>query len=184
MEILRRLGNISRGSFHQITATPEAKADLVTIRNFYERNFYRNHPQLGPMYRRLYERVTTVASVLAVESGKITPQDVRYALAVVLRHIADAGYLARKNEAESVTGDESELAATLTETAKRFLNGGEEKYLSMLKNKLTNSSKKLKAAMSDAKKNGKPDPLDGFISKLVVDGVISLSDDGKRCRLA
>ena len=136
------------------------------------------------MYRRLYERVKTVASVLAVESGEITPSDVRYALKVVLRHIDDAGYLARKNEAESIMGDESEFAATLTETAKRFLKDDEDKYLSMLKNKLKSSSKKLKVAMADARKNQKPDPLDGFISKLVADGVLFISDDGKKCRLA
>jgi hypothetical protein len=184
MEILSRLGNISRGSFHQITATPESKSDLMTIRHFYDRPYYRKHPQLGPMYRRLYERVKTVASVLAVESGEITPSDVRYALKVVLRHIDDAGYLARKNEAESIMGDESEFAATLTETAKRFLKDDEDKYLSMLKNKLKSSSKKLKVAMADARKNQKPDPLDGFISKLVADGVLFISDDGKKCRLA
>ena len=181
-EILTRLNTISRGNIHEITATPEAKKDLSTVRSFYDRLYYRNHPQLGALYRRLYERVTAVASILAVESGEITQQDVRYALAVVLRHIDDVGYLARKNESESSLGDESELVKSLTETVKRFLKDG-EKYVSQLKNKLKVYAK-MKAATQAAKKAQQPDPLEGFISKLVADGVIVLSNDGKRCRLA
>mgnify|MGYP000002629242 CR=1 FL=1 len=57
------------------------------------------------MYRRMKERIKTIASVLAVESGIITTEDMRYALAATLRHIDDVDFLRKKNAASDSAED-------------------------------------------------------------------------------
>ena len=100
-ELLTRLSNIPQVGAHSkaIELSPEANTLIDEIEAHYEQDRFINHPKTGALFVRIIERVTSIASILAVETGIATVDDVRYALVTVLRHIEDSIFLLKKSAA-------------------------------------------------------------------------------------
>lgn len=65
-----------------IKATPEAKVLFSKVRNWFDQQQYRCHEQLGAIYRRGYETVLRIASIIAhLEARHIQDVDVRWSYA-------------------------------------------------------------------------------------------------------
>ena len=102
--LIERLGRIY-GHGDDITISTEADSLLDDIFDYYEQNKFRNHPTKGGLYVRLVERIKTIASILASESGIISVEDIRYSLVAILRHIDDVTFLRNKNAASDSAED-------------------------------------------------------------------------------
>ena len=100
-ELLTRLSNIPQVGAHSkaIELSPEANTLIDEIEAHYEQDRFINDPKTGALFVRIIERVTSIASILAVETGIATVDDVRYALVTVLRHIEDSIFLLKKSAA-------------------------------------------------------------------------------------
>lgn len=103
-ELIERLGRINPNG-RDVTISPEADSLLDSIFDYYEQEQFRNHETKGGLYVRLIERIKTVASILAAETGVISVDDIRYSLAAILRHINDVTFLRNKSVASESTED-------------------------------------------------------------------------------
>jgi hypothetical protein len=93
------------GSNTHVMLVADAKEMIYKIREYYDQEDFRQHPTKGALYRRLLERVKSIASILGIETGKATVDDVKYALAATLEHINQVEFLRRKNIADESTED-------------------------------------------------------------------------------
>ncbi|WP_410753200.1 hypothetical protein [Citrobacter youngae] len=81
---------------------PNTRAFLKTIFEYLEDDDRRNAPIVGALYRRAYERVISIASLLATDEGEVTDEHVKYAFALVMRNIEDVTRLSQQNEIEDI----------------------------------------------------------------------------------
>jgi len=88
-----------------VTLTFDAEKMIYNIYEHYEQIQFTEHPTKGALYSRIIERVRSITSVLGIETGIATVDDVRYALAATLEHINSVEFLRRKNVAEESSGD-------------------------------------------------------------------------------
>ena len=94
-ELLFKLSRLD--SKKPIIIDADAEIMLREMFDYYEQDEFRNHPTKGGLYARIIERIRTISSLLAVETGIVTTQDLRYSLAAVLRHIDDVEFLRKKS---------------------------------------------------------------------------------------
>ena len=128
------------------------KADRLmdAIHSHYEQNRYINHHSKGAMYVRIIERVTSIASILGVESGIVTEEDVLYALAATIRHIDDVGFLVKKIAA--VESTEDMVIHLIDLICQRVKTVGEAQ--STIRNDVLNRSKPAKLNHKESAKKG------------------------------
>lgn len=81
-----------------VTISCDAQEFLISIRDFYDQDAYRNHQALGAIYARVYERVKGISSILGLVGGEATIDDIRYALLLTLQHIHDLNSLLGKGQ--------------------------------------------------------------------------------------
>ena len=105
-DVIKRLKSILDGSRHEIKATNEAVSYLAFVNDTFDLDKFLNDPSVGGIYARLYERVINIASIMAVESGTITLDDVKYAVACCMKHLDDCQFLLTKANA---SGDDAQL---------------------------------------------------------------------------
>tara|TARA_R110000737_G_scaffold351767_2_gene395007 strand:+ start:452 stop:1966 length:1515 start_codon:yes stop_codon:yes gene_type:complete len=98
-DVIKRLKSILDGSRHEIKATSEAVKYLNFVNDTFDLDEYLNDPNVGGIYARLYERVINIASIMAVESGTITLDDAKYAVACCIKHLDDCEFLLNKSNA-------------------------------------------------------------------------------------
>jgi len=85
----------------ELTCSNDARTILTELLHWADHEDRRDHVLLGALYRRFYERVLVVASLLAVGTGEVTCNDVRYAAAIVKQHIKGVMELLQENNATS-----------------------------------------------------------------------------------
>lgn len=105
--ITNRLADIANATDQPVPVSPEGREALKGVRAWAD--YHRNHVDLGALYRRLYERVVVVASLLAAETG-IGPSHVKQATAICL---ASTDALRQSLAADS--GDPHKLAERVGE---------------------------------------------------------------------
>jgi len=176
-ELLNRLSAVaSHGD--PIGITPEADQMRKDMSKYYDQPKYRWHPQKGPMYRRMKERIKTIASVLAVESGIITTEDMRYALAATLRHIDDVDFLRKKNAASDSAEDMVEHIKDLIIQKAIPLGVAQSK----LKQDVFACCKPAKVDAKDAKARNRQSLYDYAIESMLKSGSIYYIEGTKKIR--
>lgn len=161
-------------------ATAEAKQMLESIRAFYDDDDRRNHPSLGAVYARALEQVNKVCNLVALESGKVEPQHVRYAVALVHRSIEDIGYLMRKSEALEHDATIEEIAQHTRELITRNIQPLGTTP-SQLKQNVTKSYKRLRTLKDSGE--GQMDFYDKVLEHMLNAGEIVLKQDGRKSRV-
>ncbi|MBN7278986.1 hypothetical protein GU254_09470 [Vibrio cholerae] len=141
----------------------------------------RNHPTLGGLYARIGDRALCIASLLAVATGEVTEADVRYAFALVLRHIEDCKFLLSKATAAE-SGEYEDQLSMVNERILKFCTG-EGMPLSQLKQKVC-KPKDIAAAVRKAEKQGKPSIYQHALGQLVMSGTLLVDNEKNQVRLA
>lgn len=80
-QVKNRLADIANATDQPVPVSPEGREALKGVMAWAD--YHRNHVDLGALYRRLYERVEVIASLLAAETG-IGPSHVKQATAICL----------------------------------------------------------------------------------------------------
>lgn len=138
---------------------------------------HRNHRSLGGLFARIGDRAMTIASLLAVASGEVTKDDMKYAFALCLRHIEDCRFLLVKANAVE-TGD---YDTKLLEVKERVLKFCTSMGLSRskLKDKVCRP-KEIVKLIRLAESQNRPTIYSDAINQLMNDGLITL--EGERFR--
>jgi hypothetical protein len=161
-----RSGNVS------ISAEARELYEKVVIH--YDRTM-RNHSTLGGLYARIGDRATAIASLLAVTSGEVTEDDMRFAFALCLRHIEDCRFLLVKADAVE-SGDYDGQVLEVKERILKFCSKmGTAR--GQLCQKVT-KPKGIAKMMREAATRGKPSIYDDALNQLITDNMISM--DGNR----
>jgi hypothetical protein len=120
LDVLNRLSAIKNKNT-PIKADEQAISLLDYIRKYYDQDKYRNDDRLGALYARIYERVKILSSLMAQETGEISLDDCRYALALSLRHIEDCSFLATQSlSKDSLIINPENLTKEITARVLRF----------------------------------------------------------------
>ncbi|ENM3792930.1 hypothetical protein QSX67_003031 [Vibrio cholerae] len=160
--------------------TPAAKELFNSIVIHFDKTM-RNHPTLGGLYARIGDRALCIASLLAVTTGEVTEADVRYAFALVLRHIEDCKFLLSKATAAE-SGEYEDQLSMVNDRILKFCTG-EGMPLSQLKQKVC-KPKDIAAAVRKAEKQGKPSIYQHALGQLVMSGVLVVDNEKNQVRLA
>lgn len=156
-----------------VQITEDAKELYEKVVLHYDRTM-RNHDTLGGLYARMGDRAITIASLLAVVSGKITIDDMKYAFALCLRHIEDCRFLLVKANAVE-TGDYDEKLLEVKERVLKFCPKiGISK--SALKQKVC-KPKDIAKMNKRAELSGVKTIYSNAINQLLEDKMIALKDD-------
>ncbi|MDE1348849.1 hypothetical protein L9W80_01660 [Vibrio aestuarianus] len=169
---LSRSGNVK--------ITPAAKELFDSIVLHFDKTM-RNHPTLGGLYARIGDRALCIASLLAVATGEVTEADVRYAFALVLRHIEDCKFLLTKATAAE-SGEYEDQLSMVNDRILKFCTG-EGMPLSQLKQKVC-KPKDIAAAVRKAEKQGKPSIYQHALGQLVMSGTLLVDNEKNQVRLA
>ncbi|ENY3828430.1 hypothetical protein ACFXIJ_001935 [Vibrio cholerae] len=169
---LSRSGNVK--------ITPAAKELFNSIVLHFDKTM-RNHPTLGGLYARIGDRALCIASLLAVTTGEVTEADVRYAFALVLRHVEDCRFLLSKATAIE-TGEYEDQLSMVNERILKFCTS-EGMPLSQLKQKVC-KPKDIAAAVRKAEKQGKPSIYQHALGKMLMSGVLVVDNEKNQVRLA
>lgn len=169
---LSRSGNVK--------ITPAAKELFNSIVLHFDKTM-RNHPTLGGLYARIGDRALCIASLLAVATGEVTEADVRYAFALVLRHIEDCKFLLSKATAAE-SGEYEDQLSMVNERILKFCTS-EGMPLSQLKQKVC-KAKDIAAAVRKAEKQGKPSIYQHALGQLVMSGALVVDNEKNQVRLA
>lgn len=142
----KRVEEEFNGRVFEITATKEAKALFTLIRIHYDDHLYINHQRLGALYSRLLSRVTSLASILAVDNLvdgnlQIEEEYVLFALKITLASIEYLHSNLRVNEAVDGVTVEDKLEGIKEAIIKRLSVSKTDskdgwRYISELKNYL------------------------------------------------
>lgn len=89
IEVIEKLGAIQDLRDEPLEITAEASELLGKYADYYEADEQRLHNTMGAVWRRAYEQVVKVASVMALGNKYISVEDVEYANAYVLNSICD-----------------------------------------------------------------------------------------------
>lgn len=171
-----------------IFRTEQDAEDLINeISDFYDIPEYRNHARLGPLFRRIIERLFSVASILSLDSvayqgvAIVKKEHVLYALAIILRSISMLESNLKINEGATSERMQDKLKALETLIINQ-LNKSEFKYKSAVKNKATRG--KFYKTIEDAVKSSGQDAFENAINGLASNGEIVISDCKKKLKLA
>jgi HPt (histidine-containing phosphotransfer) domain-containing protein len=130
-DVIKRLKNILDGSRHEIKATDEAINYLSFVNDTFDLDKYLNDSNIGGIYARLYERVINIASIMAVETGVITLDDVKFSVACCMKHLDDCEFLLSKSNAN----EDGVLLEELYEVCKSLIikrSTGKANFLSQI----------------------------------------------------
>ncbi|WP_064359010.1 hypothetical protein [Raoultella ornithinolytica] len=100
--IINSLANVMNRHDKETQATEESRAMLDSVRRWAEDNHRRNDPLMGALFARLYERVCSVSSLLAAETGMIQPEHVLYGFSLVMWSMHDIKSMMALSDAENV----------------------------------------------------------------------------------
>lgn len=106
-DIVHRLGRLV-GSSQHIDVDDDASDYMAARSDYYEQETVRNDQHMGAIYRRSTEQLYKVATVLAIETSRITLEHAKYAAALVessnsdIRYILTQAIAAREGAADSV----------------------------------------------------------------------------------
>lgn len=135
------------GHEHSFVMEADAKKALDAIHDHYELGDYRRHPTVGPLFRRILQRVTSLASILALDNVNdqgqiiITREHVRYALLMCVTSLGSIIDRLKINDAEEL-GNSEALQQALMGLIKRRLTvdakGKDDgwRYMSNVKSKI------------------------------------------------
>lgn len=159
-----------------VSISSDAKKLYEDVVLHYDRT-QRNHRTLGGLFARVGDRAMTIASLLAVTSGEVTKDDMKYAFALCLRHIEDCRFLLVKANAVE-TGD---YDTKLLEVKERVLKFCTSMGLSRskLKDKVCRPKEIVKLNRL-AESQNRPTIYSDAINQLMSDGLITL--EGERFR--
>ncbi|GHW94827.1 hypothetical protein VCSRO155_1581 [Vibrio cholerae] len=160
--------------------TPAAKELFNSIVIHFDKTM-RNHPTLGGLYARIGDRALCIASLLAVASAEVTEADVRYAFALVLRHVADCKFLLTKATAAE-SGEYEDQLSMVNERILKFCTS-EGMPLSQLKQRVC-KPRDIAAAVRKAEKQGKPSIYQHALGQLVMSGALVVDNEKNQVRLA
>jgi hypothetical protein len=146
-----------------VKLSPDAEQLALDIREFYEGDRYRLHPTKGALYRRMFERVLSVASILGSETGEATTQDLRFALAVTLEHVNNIAFLIGKNSANN--SDEDMIKHLMDLILQKVKPTGVAQ--SIVKNQVLNCCKEARINVKTSIANGKPSFYDQALNFLL-----------------
>ena len=176
--ILSRLDKIKRER-KSLLATPKAKEMFRAIRLYYDDDDRRNHPTLGAVYSRALEQINKVCNLLAIESGTVDVEHVRYAIALIERNIKDIGYLMRKAQAQSSEASSKEIIEHTKELILRNIQPMGTTP-SKLKQNVIGSYVQLKKLNDKAGDSN--DFYDMVLIEMISDGSVIFHEEGKRKR--
>ena len=189
VSIINRLHNInsSTSTSKAISVTAEAQTLLDRIQDYYEQDQRLNAPILGAIYARAMEQVSKVASLLALESGELTPEHVTYAFVLVARSIDDVAYLLQKDTANHKDASPAEILELARTEIKRKLKGKVSGMTpSALKQSVLRCSVKLQQQVKShsllKQAQDEPDLYEQIINRMVELGEVELKSDGRRGR--
>lgn len=169
-------------------ADEEAAQLIRTIGLFYdERDEYRNHARLGPMFRRIYERICSISSILALDSvpyhgvATIKRDHVLYALKIILSSVHMLESNLKINEGGTSDLMQDKMTSLRAKIIKQLGTNSAFKYESDIKYKVARTEwfKSLEAL---AAANGQ-DVFRNVLDILVSEGVIERSGCRKKIRL-
>jgi hypothetical protein len=169
MDILKRLSAI-KGIATPIKADEQSIFFLDYIRKYYDQDKFRNDDRLGALYSRVRERVLNISNLLALESGEITLDYCRYALALSLRHIDDCCFLATQSATtDSFIIDPETLTKEIKARVLRFSKDYSGIFASSLKQKVG------KTIVKNRRKKSMFDGLyHNVIQSLIIMGLIKI----------
>jgi hypothetical protein len=84
--IIKRCNDICMGK-ENILLSRDSECLLELITDFFERDEYLNHDQLGGIYARGVQQIKQISSLLAVETGEITVEDLLYSMSVFMSSV-------------------------------------------------------------------------------------------------
>ena len=106
-DIVHRLERLV-GSSQHVDVDDDARDYMAARSDYYEQETVRNDQHMGAIYRRSTEQLYKVATVLAIETSRITLEHAKYAAALVessnsdIRYILTQAIAAREGAADSV----------------------------------------------------------------------------------
>lgn len=114
-----------------VEPTPDAERLILDINSHYEQEKYLNHNQLGALYARVCERVTSVSSIMAFGNVKgdkaiIEVDYVRYSLMLALASINHLASNLKLNEAAAGESIEAQLDGIKERIIRRLTGSGDE----------------------------------------------------------
>lgn len=168
-----------------VSITPGAASMLDAIMVHYEDDRYRLHPHLGALYRRITERVKSLASIMAfgaIKEGKaeITEDHVRYALMISLQSIKNMESNLRVNEAESGDTIEEQVNGIKEKIIRKLRDYGDWMYKSKIKDAIT--KKKYYREIEKALKDTGQDAFNNALSSLTLMGEVEVEGTKVRSR--
>lgn len=179
-----RIDSEFTGTEYKITASPEAKALFAAIAEHYDHEVFINHHRLGALYARLPNRVTSLASVLAVDNLvngclQIEAEYVLFALKIALSSVNYLHSNLRVNEASSSDAAEDKLEGIKEAIIKRLTVSKNDKnhgwrYKSELKNYLKRQAYYKSVAKELLAHN--QDALENALLSLLSEGKIIIDD--------
>lgn len=104
-ELLNKINGLNMHAIKPLEITKDASNMLFDMFNHYGQDKYINHITKGGLYARVIERVKTIASIMAMETGVVQVEDLLYGLAATLRHIDDVEFLRLKSLSNNSTDD-------------------------------------------------------------------------------
>lgn len=170
---------------HGVTVKPTEAADkmMFEIAVHYEQNRFRNHPQLGSLYRRLSERVASLSSIMAFGNiqgnvAVIEPEYVEFALFLTLTSIDHLASNLKLNEAAAGESIEAQMDGISEAIIRKLPSDGSWKFQSDLK-VLVSRNKAYKEIARQLSGSGQ-DAFNNAIINLTMKGVIEM--EGKKIR--
>lgn len=170
---------------HGVTVKPTEAADrmMFEIAVHYEQNRFRNHPQLGSLYRRLSERVSSLSSIMAFGNiqgnvAVIEPEYVEFALFLTLTSIDHLASNLKLNEAAAGESIEAQMDGISEAIIRKLPSDGSWKFQSDLK-VLVSRNKAYKEIARQLSGSGQ-DAFNNAIINLTMKGVIEM--EGKKIR--
>lgn len=170
---------------HGVTVKPTEAADkmMFEIAVHYEQNRFRNHQQLGSLYRRLSERVASLSSIMAFGNiqgnvAVIEPEYVEFALFLTLTSIEHLASNLKLNEAAAGESIEAQMDGISEAIIRKLPSDGSWKFQSDLK-VLVSRNKAYKEIARQLSGSGQ-DAFNNAIINLTMKGVIEM--EGKKIR--
>ena len=166
-----------------VKPTEDADKMLFNIAVHYEQNRFRNHNQLGSLYRRLSERVASLASIMAFGNIKgstaiIETEYVQFALFLVLTSIDHLASNLKLNEAAAGESVEAQLDGIAEAILRKMPSDGEWAFQSAIK-QLVSRNKAYKEIAKQLTNSGQ-DAFNNAIINLQMKGLVEV--DGKKIR--
>lgn len=156
--------------------SPDAEKLSLEMKEFYENDKYRNHPTKGGLYRRMFERILSIASILGSESGTVTTDDLRYALAITLEHVENVTFLIAKNSANDSPEDMVKHLCNLIMQRVKPVGVAQ----SVVKNQVLNCCKEARQNDKVSLINGKLSLYDHALKSLLDNNKIHYKDGTKK----